>query len=145
MLKVYKSSVVNAPIDKVWAKIRDFNALPAWHPVIAESYIEESKPSDEVGCVRNFNLKDGSNIREKLLALSDSDYLCTYSMLESPLGLQNYVATLCLTEVTDGDRTFLEWSAEFECKAVEEQSMADLVGNGVFQEGFNGLKSIFEK
>ena len=42
-------------------------------------------------------------IRERLLALSDYDYSCTYEILESPMGVTNYVATLKLTPVTDGD------------------------------------------
>ena len=41
-------------------------------------------------------------IRERLLALSDYDYSCTYAILESPMGVDNYVATLKLTPVTDG-------------------------------------------
>ena len=32
---------------------------------------------------------------------------CTYSILESPMGVSNYVATLRLTPVTDGDKTEL--------------------------------------
>ena len=28
MAKIFRSSVINASIDEVWAKIRDFNALP---------------------------------------------------------------------------------------------------------------------
>jgi len=32
MAKIFRSSVINAPIDEVWARIRDFNALPDWHP-----------------------------------------------------------------------------------------------------------------
>ncbi len=40
MVKVYTSSVINTPADRVWAHIRDFNGLPAWHPGIADSRIE---------------------------------------------------------------------------------------------------------
>ena len=65
--------------------------------------------------MRHFRLKDGGIIREQLLTLSDYDYQCTYSILESPMGVENYVATLKLTPVTDGDRTFAEWWAEFDC------------------------------
>src|SRR3546814_20306824 len=72
--EVYASSVIVAPADRVWARIRDFNGLPAWHPLIAESRIEAAAPADQVGCVRAFRLKDGGFIREKLLALSDYDF-----------------------------------------------------------------------
>ena len=94
MVKVYISSVIDAPADRVWAAIRDFNALPKWHPAIKDSHVEGGLPSDRVGCIRNFNLKDGGNIREQLLTLSDYDYNYTYSILESPLGVRNYIATL---------------------------------------------------
>ena len=89
---VFISSVIDAPIDDVWDKIRDFNALPTWHPRIADSHIENGEPGDKVGCIRNFHLKDGGNIREQLLTLSDADYQCTYSILISPMPLENYQA-----------------------------------------------------
>ena len=56
-----------------------------------------------------FRLRDGGAIREQLLTLSDYDFQVSYSILESPLGVDNYVATLKLTPVTDGGRTFAEW------------------------------------
>ena len=143
MVKVYVSSVIAAPAEQVWRAIRDFNALPDWHPAIADSRIENGMPSDRVGCVRNFNLKDGGNIREQLLSLSDFDYDFSYSILESPMGVENYVARVKLTPVTDGNRTFAEWSAEFDCAPERARELADLVGNGVFQGGFDALKQRF--
>jgi hypothetical protein len=143
MIKVYASSVIDASADAVWAHIRDFNGLPKWHPAIAESRIEGNWPSDRLGCVRNFRLADGGVIREQLLALSDYDYQYTYSILESPMGVQNYVATLKLTPVTDGNRSFAEWSAEFDAPPDQERKLADDIGQGVFQGGFDALKSYF--
>ena len=117
MIKVYTSSVIDAPADAVWAQIRDFNGLPKWTPFVAESRIEGGQPADTVGCVRNFRLKDGGVIREQLLTLSDYDFQCTYSILESPMGVENYVATLKLTPVTDGNRTFAEWCGRVRLRA----------------------------
>ena len=145
MVKVYTSSVIDAPADRVWATVRDFNALPNWHPAIRDSRIEGNHPSDKIGCIRNFNLKDGGNIRERLLALSDYDFTCTYSILESPMGVSNYVATLKLAPITDGNRTFAEWSAEFDCDAERTAALAQLVGQGVFQGGFDALKRAFSR
>jgi hypothetical protein len=142
MVKVYTSSVIEAPASEVWARIRDFNGLPGWVPVVADSRIELGQPADKVGCIRNFTLKDGGRLREQLLALSDYDYSCTYSILESPMGVTNYVATLKLTPVTDGNRTFAEWSAEFDCAPNREAELARTVGQGVFQAAFDSLKSL---
>jgi hypothetical protein len=143
MVKVYTSSVIDAPAERVWAAVRDFNGLPSWHPAIADSRIEQNQPADKVGCIRNFNLKGGGNIREQLLALSGFEMCCTYSILVSPMGVENYVATLKLSPITDGGRTFAEWSAEFDCPPERERELAKLVGQGVFQGGFDALKQRF--
>jgi len=143
MAKVYTSSVIGAPAQQVWAIVRDFNALPDWHPAIAESRIEDGLPSDKVGCVRNFTLTDGGTIREQLLMLSDFDFTCSYAILESPMGVRNYVATLRLIPVTDGNRTFAEWTAEFDCAPEQERELVQQIGTGVFQGGFDALKGRF--
>jgi hypothetical protein len=140
MIKVYASSVIDASADTVWSRVRDFNGLPVWHPGIADSRIENNQAADRVGCVRHFHTKDGGMIRERLLALSDYDFSCTYEILESPMGVSNYVATLKLTPVTDGGRTFAEWSAEFDCAQGREAELSQTIGLGVFQGGFDALK-----
>ena len=140
MIRVYTSSVLDAPADAIWQIVRDFNGLPSWHPAIAESRIEAGAPSDRIGCVRNFRTRDGGVIREQLLTLSDFEYECTYSILESPMGVDNYIATLKLTPITDGNRTFAEWSAEFDCAPNRERELTQLIGQGVFQGGFDALK-----
>src|SRR5215510_4875350 len=143
MVKVYTSSVIDAPAARLWELVRDFNRLPNWHPLIADRRIEGKQPADKVGCIRNFNLKTGGNIRDQLLSLSDYDYSCSYAILVSPMGVENYIATLKLTPITDGDRTFAEWSAEFDCAPEREGELARLVGQDVFQGGFNALKQRF--
>ena len=143
MIRIYTSSVIDASADAVWAVIRDFNALPVWLPIVAESRIEDGQPSDKVGCVRAFRMRDGGRLREQLLSLSDYDYQCVYSILDSPMPLTNYVATLKLTPVTDGQRAFAEWSAEFDCDPRDERELAHSIGQGVFQLGFDALKQRF--
>lgn len=143
MIRVYASSVIDSTAENVWSRIRDFNALPTWHPLIADSRIENSEAADRVGCIRHFHTRDGGMIREQLLALSDYDYSCSYSILESPMGVENYVATLKLTPITDGSRCFAEWSAEFDCAEGRERELTEHIGGGVFQAGFEALKRHF--
>lgn len=143
MPRVFVSSVINAPAEKVWERVRDFNGLPRWHPRIRESRIENGEPSDRIGCVRDFNLQNGDRIREKLLGLSDYDLFYTYSILESPMPVTDYVATLRLTPVTDGNRTFAEWTAEFECDEAVAEELVNGIGTNVFQAGFDALKRHF--
>ncbi len=140
MGKVYVTSVIDAPAEKVWATIRDFNGLATWTPFVAHSQIEGGLPSDKVGCVRDFTLKDGGRIRERLLALSDKTMSCTYSILESPMGVENYEATLSLLPVTDGNRTLASWTAVFDAAPDKDAGLVDFISNGVFQSAFNSLK-----
>ena len=50
------------------------------------------------------------------------------------------MATVRLTPVTDGDRTFAEWSAEFDCDPSREAELVEGIGTDVFQGGFDALK-----
>jgi len=143
LAKVFVSTVIDAPVGKVWAVIRDFNALPAWTPFVAESRIEQGAKADEVGCIRNFRLKNGGRIRERLLALSDYDFSIVYAILESPMAVESYVATLRLFPVTDGDRSYAEWSAEFDCPPEREASLVAEIGRGVFLAGLKALENRF--
>ena len=140
MVKVFVSSVIPAPAEKVWAVIRDFNDMPSWHPLIGRSTIEGGKPSDCVGCIRSLTLTDGIRVREQLLSLSDFDYSFSYAIVESGLDVSNYVAGLKLRPVTDGNQTFGEGTAEFETPPGSEQETAGMISRDVFQAGFDALK-----
>src|SRR3712207_6592805 len=96
MVKIVRSTIINAPVDRVWDVLRDFNGHASWHPAITTSRIEADAPGDAIGAVRNFRLKDGSRLREQLIALSDRDHSLIYCLLEAPLPLMGYVATIRL-------------------------------------------------
>jgi NADPH:quinone reductase len=139
MIRVRRSAVIDAPIERVWAVLRDFNSHSAWHPAVGPSTIERSEPADQVGCVRDFTLKDGNQIREQLLALSDRDHVSTYCILDATLPMRNYVATVQLKRVTDGDRTFWHWESTFDVPRGREREFEQLVGGQVYEAGFTGL------
>ena len=143
MVEVYRSDVIPASVERVWRTIRDFNALPMWTPFVADSRIEAMEKSDRIGCVRNFKLRDGGTIREQLLALDDQNRSCTYSILEAPMNVSNYVATFKLSPITVGGHTFAEWSANFDCPEPEEAALVRLVGDDVFASAFAHLRKRF--
>jgi NADPH:quinone reductase-like Zn-dependent oxidoreductase len=138
-VRVRRSAVIDAPIERVWAALRDFNSHSAWHPAVGPSAIEHDEPADQVGCVRTFSLKDGNHIREQLLALSDTDHVSTYCILDATLPMRDYVATVQLKRVTDGDRTFWHWESTFDVPRGREREFERLVGGEVYEAGFRGL------
>ena len=143
MIRIVRSTVINAPTDRVWALLRDFNGHDRWHPAVVKSTIERGQSADRLGCVRRFFLRDGSELRERLLTLSDLEQTFSYCLLETPVPLFNYVAHVRLAPVTDGERTFIEWTAEFDCAPEREAELVSNIGNGVFQGGFDALKRQF--
>ena len=138
--RVVRSSIVDAPIERVWSVLRDFNSHDQWHSVVAQSIIEDNKTSDRVGCVRSFTLADGNHIREMLLSLSDKDHVSTYTIVDATVPLIRYVATVTLKPVTDGNRTFWHWASSFEAPVGMERELRDMVAHGVYEAGFANLK-----
>ena len=144
MTKIFVSAVIDAPIEQVWAVVRDFNGLPDWHPRFSRSHIEDGLPSDAIGCIRNFDIADGGGtIREKLLMLSDKEYSFEYCILDSPLPVDNYVAKLTLIPVTVGNKTLGVWIAEFQMTDDTEADVIDAVANGTFGLAFKVLNDRF--
>ncbi len=143
--RVTRSTVIDAPIARVWAILRDFNSHEQWHDIIASSRIEGNERSDQIGCVRNFALKDGNRIREQLLTLSDTDHRSTYCILDATVPLQRYVSTLTLKPVTDGDRTFWHWTSTFSTPPGMEHELHDMVAQGVYEAGFVNLRRYLQQ
>ena len=82
MPHIVKSTILDAPTGAVWNVLRDFNGHDRWHPAVATSTIERAQASDKIGCIRRFKLKDGSELREQLLALSDLEQSFSYCLLD---------------------------------------------------------------
>jgi Polyketide cyclase / dehydrase and lipid transport len=118
MITAYYSTILEQPVDRVWALVRDFNNYPVYIEGVTESVIEDDKRGDEVGAIRRFNY-GGNWIRQRLVRHRDEERLLTYAGIErlaypawqgapspSPVG---YEGTIHLTRIVDGERTFIEW------------------------------------
>ena len=137
---VYESGTISAPQQQVWEHIRDFNALPKWHPAIATSQLEGA---DGVGVVRHFFLVGGGELREKLLGLSDQECSCSYTILESPMPLTNYLATFRLYPITATQETFMEWYAYFDVTDMNATEETKQTVHNVFSSGIDSLKKYY--
>ena len=139
-VKVRMSSVIDASVDQVWATIQDFNDLPKWYSSVISSHIENGD-TNTIGCIRQYERKDGLTIREQLLGLNDLEHTCSYSLLEPSEPMKDYVATMRLLPITDGDRTYIEWFADFTCLPEQGETLRSAIKQ-VFQVGFDGLRAI---
>ena len=135
---VYISDVIDAPIEKVWGIMRDFNEMPSYHPAIKKSVIEGEGPSDRVGCVRRLTLAEGF-VRERLLCMDDGNCVFTYEIIEATLPVRGYIAGVRLHRITEGNRTFAEWWADFEVVGADRDALIAQIGNNVFAAGFRAV------
>ena len=82
-MNVYRSIVIEAPIDRTWAAVREFDSVGAWNPAVSAARMETGTPTS-VGSVRHLDIVDGTVFRETLLAHSDVDHFYTYDIVEVP-------------------------------------------------------------
>jgi uncharacterized protein YndB with AHSA1/START domain len=140
MPKVHVSTVLNAPIERVWRTVGDFNGLAAWMPGMKDSVIEPGKSATEIGAVRRLSMAGTSDkLRERLEELSPQGYRITYSVLEGPLPVKKIVTTMQLRPITDVYGTLGEWSSQFETEPGREEEGAQFMSR-VFGAGFRALK-----
>jgi NADPH:quinone reductase-like Zn-dependent oxidoreductase len=137
---IRRTAVIDASVETVWAILRDFNSHEAWHPAVSVSAIERGEAGDQVGCVRDFRLRDGSRIREQLLFLSDAERRFGYCILEAQAPLRNYVASVCLRRVTIDEACFIEWRASFEPPPQQHALLERFVRDEIIEAGFAGLR-----
>ena len=138
---VYRSTLFDAPVGEVWAVIRGFEDWSGWVSAIESCKVEGDIPSGSlVGSVRSVTMRSGGVLRERLLGLSDHEHTITYAMEQTDTPMRDYVSTIRLLAVTDGDRTFAEWTGSFD--AVPEQAAPIAEAMGAFYEtAFTGVRS----
>jgi len=143
MPRPYASGVVPASADAVWSLIRDFNGMPGWHPAITASELTEGGSGTEVGAVRRLTLGDGGVVVEQLRELHDADRRCTYEIRESPFPVRRYLSTFRVAPVTASGQAFIEWWAEYDAEAAEEEQLTELFAGGVYGSGIEALQKRF--
>jgi hypothetical protein len=117
MGSTYQSTVLNAPIDKVWAAVRDFHDLSWSANVVEKVEVIGDKSGDQIGAQRVLN----DAFHETLLGLDDVEHTIRYSIDDGPSpvskdDIENYIGCVRLSSVTDSNSTFIEWSSSWEKK-----------------------------
>lgn len=148
-LKVVETTTIKAPVDKVWATVKDFDSLNKWHPAVAKDEIIKGT-NNKPGAVRALSIKDGPVIKEKLLAFSDTMHSFKYKFTDTPFPIKDYVSTLSVKANKDGT-TLVRWSSTFKRKNPAEnppEAESDAAGvkliTGIYQSGLANLKKIVE-
>jgi hypothetical protein len=135
MPRVYNSIVINAPIESVWKRIRDFHDF-SWAPsVIAQCEKVGDKGGTTVGARRLLN----GSFLDTLIAYSELEHRIMYSIDDapspiSPKEISNYVGDLHLLPITYGGKTFAEWSGRWESKSTEAIAFMNAIYSALLRD-----------
>ncbi|MBL6934311.1 MAG: SRPBCC family protein [Alphaproteobacteria bacterium] len=138
MPNVTLSTPLPVSAKQVWDMIGSFNALPNWHPIVECSEVEEDKTNRTT--IRKLHLLGGGTVVEKLTEMDDDEKVYSYEILESPLPVKGYKATIRVRE--DGNGSEVEWSSDFEAEGASNDDAVKII-QGIYDVGFENLRKIF--
>ena len=134
MTSVAMKTHLPVPASQVWQVIGGFNALPDWHPSVEKSVLEGG------GTVRRLTVPGAGTIVERLDDIDDSARTYSYSIVEGPLPVSNYAATIRVIDDEHGGCT-VEWTSEFDPKGPETDALAAI--KSVYEAGLKNLETMF--
>ena len=136
MNKVSLSAKIGVSAERLWDMVGGFHSISDWHPAIEKCDIEE----DGKTTLRRLTLAGGGEIVERL-EQSDDERSYSYSILSSPLPIDNYQSTIRVHEDEDGN-AIVDWSSEFDCAGAPETEAIEII-EGIYSAGFDNLKKMF--
>ncbi len=136
MANVSVTQELPVPAQMVWSTIGGFNALPDWHPAVEKSEIEKG----DGGTIRTLSLAGGGTIVEKLEKVDENERIYSYSIMESPLPVANYTASIRVKATAGGCE--VEWSSDFEPSGAPESDAVATI-RGIYEAGFENLKKMY--
>jgi uncharacterized protein YndB with AHSA1/START domain len=140
--KVWTSSVIRARVEKVWAHMRDFAGMGAWHGEITKMQMLKGARSDKVSGVRDFYFGEG-HLNEELLHLSDVERSFSYRITKSELPWINYVSGPRLWPITATNMTFAVWTGDWHASPQDDVTLMPDTEENVYQRAFMELERNF--
>ncbi|MFG1299429.1 SRPBCC family protein [Xanthobacter sp. V3C-3] len=148
--KITEAVEINAPADKVWAAMGDFQDM-GWHPAVAST---TGQGGNAIDATRKLTLKGGGTIDEVLYKFEPEQKSYSYRITEvdvKVLPVTNYSSTLIVIPVDD-THTRVEWRGAFYRGYPNNDPPPELNDDaaiaavtGVYRAGLDGLKARLEK
>jgi hypothetical protein len=139
MGKIEVATEIAAPASAAWEKIGDFGGLGSWMPGIDKCDVE----GEGVGAVRSISM-GGTAVKERLERLDAGTRTLAYSIVEAPMPVNDYLATIRVSE-TGADSCRVDWSATFEVpQGVPEDALAKGL-EGAYGGALRALKQQLER
>ncbi|HBW9555513.1 TPA: SRPBCC family protein [Klebsiella pneumoniae] len=127
---------IPASVDQVWQLMGGFDSLPDWLPFIPKSMVSEG------GRVRTLTTSDGGTVIERLEAFDNCQRSYSYSIIQAPFPVVDYLSTIAVVATADSNITRVEWSGSFTPVNVSDAD-AEALFSGIYRDGLQALKDNF--
>jgi uncharacterized protein YndB with AHSA1/START domain len=139
--KIWTSRAIKAPVEELWAIMRDFAGMGAWHSDITKMHMLKRARSDKVSGIRDFYFGDG-RLNEELLHLNDIDRSFSYRITKSDIPWINYVSGPRLWPVTSSNTSFAVWTGDWQASPQDDAVLMPRTENNVYQRAFAELEKL---
>ena len=134
MATVTVAEHIRVSAGKVWETAGKFEEIHKWVPAYTAMEVIGSSADVE----RTLTLSDGSVVREKLVGSTEEPPAYTYTYLDGPLPVEEFISTLMV--VPNGDEECLvSWVCSFRPTGASEQDAISTV-SAIFKAGLMELK-----
>ncbi len=147
--KITKTIEINAPPEKVWAVVQNFNDM-SWHPAVEKT---EGKGGNEIDATRVLVLKGGARVDEVLYKYSAEKMSYSYRITKvdvKVLPVTNYSSHITV-KPAEGGKSIVEWRGAFYRGFPNNDPPAELndeaavkAMSGVYEAGLAALKTKIE-
>ncbi len=147
--KADESIVINAPIDAVWAVVKNFDKISDWHPDVKSS---TGNGKNKSGGERSLHLETGV-LEEGLDYFSDADHEYSYRLNKENTAVFPVSSYTTAVELhAEGNKTRVKWKSRFyrgDTGNTPPEKLNDAAAikamKEFIQNGLQGLKEKLEK
>lgn len=129
---------VNVSPSEIWQLIGGFGSLPDWMPGISQSQLADG------GRVRHLRDAEGHSFVERLERYDAAARTYSYSIVQSPLSISDYLSTIAVTPIVGSKRSRVEWSSVYTPVGITEKQ-ADDIFQGLYSTGLKALVSRYAR
>ncbi len=121
--------------ERIWQLIGGFDSLPDWLPFVPHSVLSEG------GRVRTLKSIGGDTIIERLLDFNEAGRSYSYTILQGPAPVRDYLSTLRV--VSTGEGAQVQWSGSFVPLGISDAEASEMFAT-IYQDGLAALKQTLE-
>ena len=138
-LNVKKTVSLKGSPEATWSLIGDYCAIQRWHPAVAKCELV-SGTNNHAGAIRLITLGTGATVREELLKHDAKARTYSYKILEAPLPVADYTATITILPGPSGG-SVVEWKSTFKAAAGTDDATARTFIEGIYDAGLTSLQT----